>query len=338
MIKTLKSPTQKQLVSLNSNGGLTILTCTFENAVDAKTVGIEFSVRETVNIDWGDGSRDTFNISNRQDRIAKHTYSDSFIKLHENRKFQISVDNNISGFWSHKDRENLTSQSGIRTLIVGLSPMCRKQYIGNNLFEQCCNLKTIPEDLFKYCHVDNFWCCFANTGLTYVPKDLFKSALPMSQFQFAFANCRDLQRCNLELSGPNSQTFTQFRGMFTDCVRLETINENLFKSVGLNSDFMTCFSGCRKLKIPTGIFGQPFRGEFLSVFNDVLSSSYDLATIPTDLFSQVKLTPQQLKESRPFNTTNKSDKVAVLTKLDANDILMKVGSKQVSLKELIQND
>lgn len=73
----------------------------------------------------------------------------------------------------------------------------------------------------------------------------------------------------------------------------------------------------------------------MSVFNNVLSRSYDLATIPTDLFSQVKLSSRQLKESRPFNNTNTADKVAVLAKLEANDILMTVGSKQVSLKELI---
>lgn len=129
-------------------------------------------------INWGDGITD--DIGNPTAiRQASHKYSDSFISEYKNKIFYITIDGDIKKLSSSNQTGSISPSSlrtGLKSLIVGVSPLCKRQTTAECLFEYIPNLKTVPSDLFSYCKINNFYGCFRFSGLTSVPKNLFDSA------------------------------------------------------------------------------------------------------------------------------------------------------------------
>lgn len=255
MIKTLKKTIQTNINTANNPGDLTVITCNFKNASHSIEVGMYFNPNEEITVTWGDGTSNTVTNTDRFKRPLYHSYSYEFIQAHEDKNFIITVDGNIANFAEGNDVGGIPDPTvGIKPTIVGISPLCRKQYNATFLFSDCTNLKNIPEDLFDYCSIDDFHGCFSNSGITYVPKDLFKNAAVKSKFYDTFKDCHDLIKCDLEFDSANSSSFFIFNRMFQGCENLETVSKDLFKRVRKDVVFLHCFKGCPKLNVPDGLF------------------------------------------------------------------------------------
>ena len=327
MIKTLKQTVQTQVAGSN-RGDSTILICSFANADNAKQVDLTLNPLPYV-IDWGDGTSDTN--SDPYIRSVRHTYSDQFIDEHKTKTFNITIDGDINVFDTPTDGE---PYSGIKSLIVGSGPLCKKQKSAMYLFDNCINLNTVPPDLFKYCSIKNFYSCFRYSGIKSVPKNLFNSAQPHSSFASVFINCENLESCYLEFGGPNSKTFNDFTSMFNGCTNLKHISPDLFKNVSSESRFSNCFRSCTQLNIPETLLQYVPDSNVNFMFQDVLTQS-NIKSIPRNLFSQFD---DSVLNSffKPFAFgCDSSDVRLELDDISKNKIMMTVGSKQVSLKALI---
>ena len=329
MIKTLKYTVQAQVIKSPNAGEETILTCSFENAIDAQTIGIFFNEGDCT-VDWGDEATNDIFVDGDRPQQVMHRYSDAFIDEHKNKTFDISINGDIDRF--HDPSYPYTG--GIKTLIVGISPLCKKQTSAQDLFNECANLKTIRGDMFNYCEITNFARCFKNSGLKSVPRDLFKTALIDSNFSCIFANCTNLESSNLEFNGPNSQQLERLDNMFNGCTNLKTINEDMFKRVSNTADLSLCFEGCKKLKIPSTLLDNVPNASVSSIFGDILTPS-KVKLVPRDLFSAFNESRLDSKSFMPFLIEDYPTAYKVIEAAKKNNVKMQVGSKEVGLEKLI---
>lgn len=329
MIKTLKQTVQRTVTTDLRIGDVTILTCSFENAIDAQTIGIFFNEGDCT-VDWGDEATNDIFVDDDRPQQLTHKYSDAFIDEHKNKTFDISINGDIDRF---RD-PSYPYTGGIKTLIVGISPLCKKQTSARDLFNECANLKTIRGDMFNYCEITNFARCFKNSGLKSVPRDLFKTALIDSNFSCIFANCTNLESSNLEFNGPNSQQLERFDNMFNGCTNLKTINEDMFKRVSNAADLSLCFEGCKKLKIPSTLLDNVPNARVSSIFGDTLTPS-KVKLVPRDLFSVFNESCLDSKSFMPFFISDYPTAYKVIEAAKKNNVKMQVGSKEVSLEKLI---
>lgn len=329
MIKTLKQTVQTQVAGSN-RGDSTILICSFANADNAKQVDLTLNPLP-YGIDWGDGTSDTN--SDPYIRSVRHTYSDQFIDEHKTKTFNITIDGDINTFDISASGE---PHSGIKSLIVGSGPLCKKQKSAMYLFDNCINLNTVPSDLFKYCSIKNFYSCFRYSGITSVPKNLFNNVQPHSSFAAVFLNCENLESCDLEFTSTVSETCKDFTSMFNGCTNLKQISPNLFKNVSSDAMFSNCFKGCTQLNIPETLLQYVPNSNVNFMFKNVLTRS-NIKSIPKNLFSQFDESVLT-RFFKPFAFDRDAGSLTVRDMLDdisKNGIMMTVGSKQVSLKALI---
>lgn len=338
MIKTLKQTVQKSVTSNPWEGEVTILTCSFEHAKDAQNVDILFNIGG-VTVDWGDGTVDTA-ISPSQIEYPRlmHEYDADFIKEHKNKTFNIIVDGDIVRFidpTAHR-KIDLEIPRGIRTLIVGASPLSKKQTNALCLFENCVNLKSIPNNLFSYCHLNRFRSCFKNTGLELVPRDLFNTVQEHADFQCCFQNCLNLQSSDLEFNGPNSHTQGSFFNLFAGCMNLKTINPDMFKHVADNATLSRCFADCQNLNIPETLLDAVPNSDISWVFQNMLTTS-NIINVPRKLLSAFdeSCLNKFCEYSYPFAIDDYDTSLEVIAAARKNNIMMTIGSKEVELEELI---
>lgn len=332
MIKTLKQTVQKQVITeiTDPNAGeTTILTCSFENAENAQTVGIYLNEGQC-KVEWGDGTSDSIIVGGDLAQRVTHRYDDDFIEDHKNKTFNITVNGDIDRFHD----PSYPYIGGIKTLIVSVSPLCKRQTSAQDLFNECVNLKTIQSDIFNYCAITNFARCFKNSGLQSVPRDLFKTALIDSNFSYIFANCDNLQTSKLEFNGPNSQQLEHFDNMFRNCKSLTSINENMFKHVSDKADLSLCFAECKKLKLPNTLLDSVPNANVSSIFGDILTPS-KVKLVPRDLFSTFNESRLDSISFMPFLIEDYTMAHRVISAAKKNNIKIQVGSKEVGLEKLV---
>lgn len=338
MIKTLKQTVKKSVTSNPWEGEVTVLTCSFENAKDAQKVGILFN-KGSVTVDWGDNTSDTAISSYQTDYPnLKHEYDADFIKEHKNKTFNIIIDGDIIRFIGPTARNKIERETprGIRTLIVGLSPLSKKQTNALCLFENCVNLKSIPNNLFSYCLLKEFRNCFKNTGLVSVPRDLFNTVSEQSDFQCAFQNCHNLQSSDLEFRGSNSHTQRDFYNLFAGCTNLKNVNPDMFKRVSNQATLSRCFANCQNLNIPETLLDAVPNSDISWMFQNVLTTS-NINDVPKKLLSAFDESYLNKfgEYQGPFAIDDYDTSVEVIDAVKKNNVMMKVGSKEVGLEDLI---
>ena len=332
MIKTLKQTVQRTVTTDLRIGDVTILTCSFENAIEADTIGIDMSAGDNV-IDWGDGEVDTFTVKKRSPKTKFHTYDKEFIDIHKNMTFNIIIDGDILNFAGPTYGMSI---KGFRSLIIGVYPLSKKQTSALRLFENCKNLKHIPNNMFKYCNIEDFRACFRGTQIEAVPKNLFDTVPDNANFDSTFEACRCLVSSDLQFNGATAQSLRHFNEMFARCTNLKTINPDMFKHVSNTADVSSCFAYCENLNIPGTLLDSIPDCDVKWMFRNALNSS-NVNNVPQTLFS--KFSDSRLKDLLGYEIPFAIDDADICTDVKNtaknNKIKMQVGSKNVGLYRLI---
>lgn len=241
MIKMLKNRIQSNVVMYSEPGKYTDLLLSFKGYEKLDTVAFVFYPGQCT-INWGDGIEESFDIEEGIGYIY-HKYDRKFKDTIKDDEFLLRINGNIQKTVNYINSANTNSKSLIRSVYS----ICKRQSHSSALFSMCKSLKYVNPDAFRYCSISDFKRCFAWSGLTKIPQNLFDSAGPDADFAGAFANCRDLTTSHLKFGGPNASTFRQFDKMFMGCNNLESIEEDMFDSVAPDASFTDCFKGCNML-------------------------------------------------------------------------------------------
>lgn len=129
-------------------------------------------------------------------------------------------------------------------------------------FYRCLKLDSIPSRLFGNCpNLKDLGCygssytgCFASTGITSIPFDLFKNNPNIVSFYGCFANCKIKEvPSGLFDNCPNA---TIFNRVFDGCRNLRIVPNDLFDKINSITDFDAAFRYCillEYIKIPVTV-------------------------------------------------------------------------------------
>lgn len=264
MIKTLKNTVTKKVTQSDDktyDSSYTVIGIKFYD--DRKSDSVELYLSRGSIVYWGDGAEDhTYNNFKRSgdpsrgDYLYRHKYSREFIDSLEGQTLKIVIKGypirNIQSF-------NASPYQFFQDTPFDKDKLCEIYQLSSRtpkaegLFYECKHLTRVPGNLFSGSQ-SKFKQCFAYSGLTAIPENLFDRAYRFSDFTEAFAHCDDLVTSNLAFNDKNEYIQNQFMGMFLDCKNLKTVNPDMFVNVQPYSMIDQMFSGCDSLTVPDDLF------------------------------------------------------------------------------------
>ena len=245
------------------------------------TVDINAGVNPNINVDWADGTVETFTTTGQK----THTYSSAGIY-----KIRIGASFTSGGnirFGSNAENKHRLNKTSIIPFIKGLTNF-------SSTFYGCTGLTgSIPADLFRYntlVSAGGFGYTFQGcTGLTgSLPADLFKynTLVSINGFFATFRGCTgltgslpaDLFRYNTLVSTSGfSYTFNGCTGL-TGSLPSDFFRYNTLVST---SGFSYTFQGCTGISLSPNIFGPPeeYATRFLNTKPDFTNCFYNTGTL-----------------------------------------------------------
>lgn len=188
------------------------------------------------------------------------------------------------------------SGTAIESIPEGFFKYAQSAKTFDRVFEDCVNLKSIPENLFKGTNGVSYTRAFFGCKLLpSIPANIFEGCTEARNFSLLFYGCEGLTEIPAGLfdSSPNVYNF---EGAFMKCINLTTIPSGLFAN---NKDvkYFGCmgsrdqhspsgsaglFEGCTSLtSIPSDLFAANTKAyDFTRIFKDCTS----LTEIPENLF------------------------------------------------------
>ena len=185
-------------------------------------------------IDWGDGTKDTFNEAVNN---PTHEY------LNDGQEYTITAKGSIKGL--RQGSNDQPFQRCLKEIIhIGDCGITTIDYA----FLYCRNLKTIPEGLFDYCtEVTSFFGTFEETGITEIPVGLFDKCTKVTDFAKTFEGCT-------ALTGESPYTIINVDGQDVKVHLYERANYPEYFTAP--TSYWSCFYNCTKLtdysSIPSG--------------------------------------------------------------------------------------
>ena len=193
-----------------------------------------------VDIEWGDGTADTYLTGASPSGDKNHTYSNAGTYI-------ISMSGFVPSF---SVNNSLAIRNSINSIIqfgnVGLRKLD---------FYGCINLTTIPASnnptmaaaggYSGFGEVIDFSFFAANSGLTAIPSDLFDSAIKVLRFSSAFQFSK-ITSIPTQIFQYNTLV-TTFSSCFLACTLLTSVNSLLFQTNTKVVDFARTFQNCRAL-------------------------------------------------------------------------------------------
>jgi len=115
-------------------------------------------------------------------------------------------------------------------------------------FENCSNLKHIPETLFRGCQSAGYFnSTFCNTPIREIPQSLFWGCSKVLTFSCTFYNCSKIKRIPDALFIDCTRAF-DFSGCFYGCSGVEEAGSEIFRNCLFIRSMSHCFYGCKSLK------------------------------------------------------------------------------------------
>ena len=203
-------------------------------------IGNYGSYTPSVNIDWGDGTPNTYLTGASPSGDKNHTYATGATYI-------ITMSGFVPSF-------SVNNSSAIKTYINSIIQFGNVG-IRKLDFYGCINLTTIPASndvtmaaaggYTGFGEVVDFSFFAANSGLTAIPSDLFEYAIKALRFSSAFQFSK-ITSIPTQIFQYNTLA-TTFSSCFLACTLLTSVNSSLFAANTLAVDFSRTFQNCRAL-------------------------------------------------------------------------------------------
>jgi hypothetical protein len=195
------------------------------------SINIVEGISPNINVNWGDGTVETFNTTG----VKTRTYASAgsyIVKI--SGSFASGGNIRLGNTGTEKARIKSTS---VIPIISGLTSL-------NSAFSFCPSLTSIPAGLFdNNTAVKSFDGTFYNcTSLTSIPAGLFDNNTAVTIFNFAFHGCTSLTSIPAGLFD-NNTAVTRFDGIFYGCTSLTSIPSGLFANNTVVTNFASVFFG-----------------------------------------------------------------------------------------------
>lgn len=292
---------------------------TFDNTYSGTGNGVV----SPITINWGDGNTETVAVGAKS---VTHTY-DSMSTTNTYVVEMTTEDNKMSWFRPVE----ATMAPSIYKIFTPLP----KLYLGSTdtesttiqyFFCGCSNIKSIPEDFFKYnTQITDFSGCFSKMNGV-VPDSIFKHTTTISNCESMF-NTYEGTKIPSSLLNAEVTADSCFH-MFQDS-KIQSIPTGLFDKFTNVTKFDSCFAGCKSTwftKVPEKLFKYCTKAtDFESLFDGCLY----LEEVPDDIFSYTttfgEWASERLELNRAFYETsiggyswNRTDIVSILNNINPN--------------------
>ena len=243
-------------------------------------------------VDWGDGMTST-RIRTYNDTAATHTYvqdGEYTIKL-TGIINQLQFKGNIAVDLTEvtKCQLNLSSIDNMFKDCINLKSIPEDIFDNStdiksavSTFEGCTNLRTIPLGLFdNNINITTFENTFWKSGLTSIPIGLFNSNNKVTSFNSTFKSCYGLVSIPANLFS-NNKLVVDFHATFARCAALTAIPNNLLVNNPTVQTYSYMFSECSGItNLPSNLLGNACASatSFFCMFNQT-----KLNFIPEGLF------------------------------------------------------
>lgn len=160
-------------------------------------------------------------------------------------------------------------------------------------FYHCSSVRSISSDLFANNRkVTTFSDCFAGCSeLEYVPDGLFRNAVLATDYSSCFTECSSLTSIGRNLfasTGSGYDQYKLFSYTFYNCVKLQSIPNDLFYTAGTRLNGDSCFAGCSSLQtIPSDLLtNNQYAGKYSIAYwlESMFKNCSSLEYIPDNLF------------------------------------------------------
>jgi hypothetical protein len=213
-------------------------------------------------VDWGDGTDDYITAYN--DAVVTHTYATGGV-------YQVIINNKFGG-WSF----NNTGDKAKLISIDQWGDVGFEYLVGG--FYGCSNLTTLATDGIKSSVVTSIYRLFANSGITSIPENLFRSLPNISNAAAVFYEVKSFTALPQKLFWYNTQ-ITSFNSTFRRCV-FTSVPTDFFRYNVNVTDMTSVFSNIIDLELPQDIFR--YNTEVTSF--TAMNAAGNLVNMPTRLF------------------------------------------------------
>ena len=180
------------------------------NTGDDGKIILPVSTDERVIIDWGDGETTTNNVKDLE-RVnltpadwLKHDYSQKNTEMSITLRGNVHMINSTNSTkakllevtdWGESDLVyiKLANCTNLRRIASPRTDSFKNLSYVEEIFKNCSNLKTLPENLFKNCtKITSFENSFSESGIEEIPSSLFEDCTNAINFRGTFYKCTAL--------------------------------------------------------------------------------------------------------------------------------------------------